>query len=172
MVKQVNKGPGGHFHLEQWRDGKLIATRDVHNDVTTQGMNYLLDCGFGGNSISQLANWYIGLINNSPTPTLLAADTLASHTGWVELVPGTDYTGDRQAWTIGAAASGVKVSSSVTSFSILTTKTVYGILMASAATGTSGTLWSTAQFVDGSNNPAPMAFVNGDTLKVSYSYAL
>lgn len=154
----------GLFIAKHIRDGIVLGTYKGHNDVTTEGKNHILDVQFHG--ATQVTTWYIGLINDSPSPVLLDADTLASHTGWSELVPGTDYTGNRLAWTEGAPSAGAITSSSATSFPILTTQTVYGLLIASVASGTSGKLWSTGAFDD------TIPVVNGDTLAVSYSLDL
>lgn len=152
------------FTAELWRDGKLIFRTQGHNDIVTEGKNHILDVCFGNSSpVTQVDPWYIGIINNTPTPTLLAADTLASHTGWAELVAGTDYTGNRQAWTDANATGGAKGTDTVSTFPILTTKTAYGILICSAASGTSGTLWATGAF----DEAIPLS--NGDNLKINYS---
>jgi predicted RecA/RadA family phage recombinase len=150
----------GYFKAEVIRDGEVVDTREGHNTVTTEGQNSILDVMF--HSATQITAWFIGLINNTPSPTLLSADTLAAHTGWAELVPGTDYTGNRLAWNVAAASAGSNTSSSVTTFPILTTQTVFGILVASVASGTSGKLWATGAF------DTPIPVVNGDQLKITY----
>lgn len=156
--------PGGRFHVRHERNGILLAEFDVKNDFTTAGKNYMLDCMFGAATpVAQVDPWYIGLINNSPTPTLLLADTLASHTGWAEF---SSYTGNRQEWDDADAASGVKATDAVSTFPITASGSIYGIFLASVATGTSGVLWSTASYDDA------VAVSNGDDLKVSYSLGL
>lgn len=159
--QQIVLKPEGSFFAKLYRAGKLIQEFSGHNDITTEGKNHLLDVVFS--SGSAVATWYIGLIDNALFSALLAADTLATHTGWSELIPGTDYTGNRQAWVEGAASGGSKTSTSDSTFPILTTKTVYGIMLASAATGTSGTLMATGGFETVIN------VQNGDSLKVSYT---
>jgi hypothetical protein len=151
----------GNFYGQLIRGGQIILEINGHNDITTVGKNHLLDVVFSGGTA--VTTWYIGLINNDGFSALLAADTLASHTGWSELIPGTDYTGNRQAWVEGAAASGSKTSTSDATFPILTTKTIYGIMLASAASGTSGTLMATGAF------DATINVQNGDSFKVGYT---
>lgn len=153
--------PKGVFHAKLYRHGNLVFDVFGKNDITTEGKNHLLDVVFSGGSA--VTTWYIGLIDNEDFSSLLAADTLASHTGWDELIPGTDYTGNRQAWVEGAASAGSKTSTSDSTFPCLTTKTVYGILIASAASGTSGTLMATGAFDTAIN------VQNGDSLKVAYT---
>lgn len=152
--------PRGRFVADLVRNGKVIGTFKGHNDVTTAGKNHILETQFSGGT--PVTTWYIGLINDDPTPVLLAADTLASHTGWAELTPGTDYTGNRLAWVEASASAGSKGTTSATAFPMLTTKTVHGILISSVASGTSGTLWATGAF------DSPIDVINGDTLNVSY----
>ena len=151
----------GHGHVEQVRNGKLIKKVSFENDITTEGKNYYLDIMFGG--ATQITTWYIGLVDNAGFSSFLDADTLASHTGWSELTPGTDYTGNRLAWDEGTASAGSLTSTSTTDFPMLTTKTVYGMMLASVATGSSGKLFATAAF------SSTIAVVNGDTLKVTYT---
>jgi len=102
----------GTIEYMHGRNGQILRRGRSHNGITTAGFNYMLDCMFGAAvPVSQLDPWYIGLINNTPSPTLLATDTLVSHSGWVELVPGTAYTGNRQTWADADAALSAKSSS-------------------------------------------------------------
>ncbi len=127
--------------------------------VTNVGLNHVLDTEF--HSGTPVTTWYLMLINNSPTPTLAAADTLASHAGWSET---TSYTGNRPAWTVGSASLQASTNASTVDFAINGTVTVYGVGLASASSGTSGTLFATAAFSGGTQ-----AVANGDTLKVTYT---
>lgn len=151
----------GHFRARLFRKGQWVDTIFGHNDITTEGKNHLLDVVFHADTPT--TTWYIGLVDNDSFASFLATDTLASHSGWTELTPGTDYTGNRLAWVEAAASSGSITSSSSTTFPILTTNTVYGILISSVATGTSGILMATGAF------DATIDVVNGDDLKVDYT---
>ena len=52
------------------------------------------------------AAWYLGLVQGPGSGTTYAAgNTLASHSGWTELTPGTAYTGNRKAVTFGTATT-------------------------------------------------------------------
>jgi hypothetical protein len=106
--------------------------------------------------------WYLGLINNSPTPTLAGGDTLASHTGWSEIAYSTGYTGNRPAWGNGAVSGNATTNASTVNFAMLGTYTVYGLFVCSVATGTTGTLSCTAAFSGGTQGVS-----NGDTLQCS-----
>lgn len=151
----------GTFQAELYRKGKLIDIIKGKNAPTVVGYNHLLDVTFGhATPVTQVATWYIGLIDNSPTPSLSENHTLASHSGWTEA---TGYTGNRQAWNDANAASKTKSSSSVSTFPITGTATIYGIFIASVASGTSGILWSEGAF------SSTISVVNTDDLKVTYS---
>ena len=130
----------GRFTFEQVRNGVVIARDTTYNTIITDGIAKVLDAAFGG--ATAVNPWYIGLINNSPTPTLLTTDTLASHSGWSELVPSTDYTGNRKEWVDAATSGRTKGTTSVASFTILTTQTIYGMFVCSVASGTTGYIWS------------------------------
>lgn len=125
--------------------------------MTNEGLNHILDAVLHGTS--QITTWYLGLINNASFSALAAADTLASHAGWLET---TGYTGSRPAWTEGAASSQATTNSSTVDFAMTGTVTVYGLLLGSVASGSSGTLFATAAFSGGTQ-----AVSNGDTLKTT-----
>jgi len=93
----------GRFHVQHIRDKKIIADFEFKNGICDAGVNSMWDTFFGVTSpVSQVATWYIGLVDGATTPTFLAADTLASHTGWTE---NTNYSGNRKAWNNLTAAS-------------------------------------------------------------------
>ena len=73
----------------------------IENLVTTQGKNHIIDTYFNGSSYT--GAWYVGLIDNAGSPTVLAADTYASHT-YAELTAYSQAT--RPALTLGAASAG------------------------------------------------------------------
>jgi hypothetical protein len=120
-------------------------------------------------STTQITTWYIGLYgaaaSNAPDPT----DTLASHAGWTEITP---YTGNRVTAVFAAATNAnpsvVTNTASKASFSITSTATVGGAFLASAASGTSGTLFSAADFAA----PGDRNVVSGDVLSVTYTFSL
>lgn len=129
--------------------------------VVDEGINYSLNKIFPtGPNI-----WYVGLINNTPTPVLSVADTLAQvggSNGWAEIPYTTGYSGNRRLWTNGAASGKQITNSSYVQFAMLNTYTVYGIFLATAASGTSGTLFGTAPLVGGTQG-----VVNTDTLQIT-----
>jgi hypothetical protein len=152
----------GKFHLEHFdAKGNLKQRIELPNGITNVGKNHALDVIFA--AATQVATWYIGLIDNSGFTALAAADTMGSHAGWNEFTTYSEAT--RQEWDEDAAASQSITNSSPVTFSINGSGTVKGIFVTSgsAKSGTTGTLWSTGLF---SSN---IAVVNGDSLKITYT---
>lgn len=139
---------------------RVVQVVSGFNDVTVVGKNHLLDVVFGNSSpVTQVATWYIGLVNDSPSPVFSENDTLASHAGWAEW---TSYSGNRKAWDDANAASKIKGTTSVSTFTISATGTINGILIAAVASGTSGVLWATGSFDE------TVDVVSSDDLKITY----
>jgi hypothetical protein len=133
--------------------GNVKWSETKKNLITTEGLNHILDSTFHADT--QVTTWYIGL---KGTGTPAAGDTLASHGGWSEI---TDYSGDRKEWTEGAASSGSMTNSSSVDFSITGTATIAGAFLASAASGTTGTLYGVVDFA------SSRSVLSGDTLQVT-----
>jgi hypothetical protein len=155
---------GGTLTSQQYdKDGKLVSERTAEiNGVTTAGLNHILDTEFHAGT--QVTTWYLGLINGSSTPTLAAADTMASHAGWTEY---TTYSQtNRVAWDETAAAAGSTTSNTTSDFSMNGSGTVAGGFLTSVSTksGSTGTLFMTATFSGGNQTVS-----NGDTLKLTYT---
>ncbi len=134
-------------------DGKVKWVEKFRNLVTTGGKNSILSVYF--DAATQITTWYLGL---KGTGSAAAADTLASHAGWSEVNP---YAGNRPAITFGTASSGSLAASSAVSYSCNGSATVAGAFICSAASGTTGTLYSAGDF-SGSRS-----VVSGDTLNVT-----
>lgn len=130
---------------EQWKE-------TIHNLVTNAGRDDVLDKYFKGSGYT--AAWYLGL---KGTGSAAAGDTLASHAGWTEQTP---YSGNRKAITFGSTASQSNTASAV-SFAITGSATVAGAFISSAASGTSGILYSAGDFA------SSRTVANGDTLNVT-----
>lgn len=126
------------------RDGNVKWAETIENLVTTEGKNHLLSVAF--KSGTQITSWFVGLISGS-SPTLAAADTMASHAGWTEF---QDYgEAARQALTLGTVSGGsVDNSAAKATFTINATGTVGGAFVVSNSTkgGTTGTLYGEAAF--------------------------
>lgn len=163
----------GEFYLEQVRRGKIINKMKFPNGVTTVAKNNILDAAF--NAGTQTSTFYMSLIdgsNGSPgglTPTLLAADTMASHTGFAEFVTYTEAV--RQTWPKTAASAGVITGSTNCTFTMGTLGANIYIAGAFICTnntksGTSGILWATGLFA--ANAPAQ----TGDLFRLTYQTGL
>jgi len=151
---------GGVFELECYdKNGVLKWTDAWKNTVVNVGLQHVLDTVFSGGSA--VTTWYLGLTDSSPTVN--AADTLASHTGWVEE---TGYTGNRMAWVEVRSSQSMTNSASVAVFPITGTATIGGAFLCSVATTTTGTLMSAGALTGGNR-----AVVSGDTLNLTYTFA-
>jgi hypothetical protein len=160
---------GGVYHVECLdKDGNLKWSGKMHNLVVNTGLQDMNNKYFKGSSYT--AAFYLGLVTGpAASTTYAAADTLASHAGWTEF---TDYSGSRKAVTFGtpttAAPSVIDSTGSPSSFAITGTSTVAGAFICTVASGTSGILFSEADF----DSPGDRNVVNGDTLNVSYTFSL
>src|SRR5581483_492630 len=142
-------------------NGNLKWVEEVPNQVMTAGVNDLLTQYFKGSAYT--ATFYVGLVDNASFSAYAAADTMASHAGWLE---STAYSNaNRPTLTLGTPASGsVDNSASKAVFNINATATILGAFVVTNNTkgGTSGTLFGAASFSGGSR-----AVQNGDTLNVT-----
>lgn len=140
------------FGNVKWKD-------TAKNLVTTAGLQHVLDTVFSGGTA--VATWYVGLL--SATPTLAAGDTLASHAGWTEF---TSYADNRKEYVEVRSNQTLSNTASKASFAInANSSSIGGAFLASAATGTTGTLMSEAAFTGGNK-----AADSGDTLEVTYTF--
>ena len=165
-------GAGGIFTVTcVGADGKEKWSDTFHNLVVNQGLQDMNSKYFAASGYT--AAWYLGLVEGPGSGTAFAAaDTLASHAGWTELVPGTAYTGNRKAVTFGTATTAdpsvITNSGSPSSFAMLVNSTVVaGAFLASVSSGTSGILFSAGDFTGGDKTVD-----SGDTLNVTYSFSL
>jgi hypothetical protein len=152
----------GHYSIEH-RDkaDNLIGIYPIPNGIVDVGKVSLLDVYFRNQA--QIATWYFGLVNNAAFSAFAAADTMASHSGWAEMVGYDEAT--RVAWAPDAAAANSISNTTAATFAINAAATLKGIFVSSSSTksGTSGTLWSTAAFA------ATVDVSNGDSLKLTYT---
>lgn len=161
--------PWGQYGLEHVRHGEVIGFIPFPNGITNVGKNYMLDAAFSGSA--QLSTWYLGLINaTAGTPTLAAADTAASHAGWVEFTTYTETT--RQAWAKNVAAASQQITGTAASaFTIgsVADGTLVGggfLISNNTKSGTTGTLWSTGLVA----NPVPVQAT--DVFRLGYATGL
>ena len=158
----------GRFAIEcHDKDGNLKWTAEESNLVVNVGLQYMVGAALRGTT--PVTTWYIGLYGSGASNNPAAGDTLASHAGWTEITP---YSGNRPAATFAAATlanpSVVTNTASKAQFSINGTAVVGGAFLCSVATGTSGTLFSAADF----SAPGDRSVVSGDVLSVTYTFSL
>jgi len=148
------------------KDGNEKWSQEFNNGIVDEGVAYLLDAGFNEGAI--ITTWYIGLIKDYTA--FDNADDMAgigTTNDWGEYQHYDEA--NRQEWTAGNTASRSMTNATTADFTISSaetaTGTINGIFITSDNTigGTSGTLWSTANF---SSNAS---VVTGDTLKVTYT---
>ena len=149
------------YHFEAFdKDGNFKWEETVDNVVVNVGLDDLLDKYLKGSAYT--AAFYVLLTDG--TPTVSAADTMASHAGWVEVVAYSEAT--REVLTLGTVASqSVSNTASKASFSINADSTTIGgagITTNSTKSGSTGTLYSVAAFT-----AADKGLDNGDTLNVT-----
>jgi len=160
---------GGVYHIQCLdKDGNVKWEDSTHNLVVNEGLADMNTKYFKGATYT--ATFFLGLVTGPGSGTsFAAADTLASHAGWTEF---TNYSGSRKAVTFGTASTAnpsVLATSSAVSFTISGAGgTVAGAFLCTVASGTSGTLFSEADF----QSPGDRVVVSGDTLNVTYTFSL
>lgn len=165
----------GRFYVECFdKDGNLKWTDTAENVVTTVGKNLALDTYLAGAAYTVVGP-FMGLISSTSFTAVAAADTMASHAGWLEAgnANAPTYTSPRKTAAWSAASAGSKALSSALVFAISGSGTVKGCFLVygsgalSTIDNTAGTLYSAGLFTGGDKVVA-----NGDTLNVSYSTSL
>jgi hypothetical protein len=161
---------GGVFHVQCLdKDGNLKWEESMHNLVVNEGLVEMNTQFFTGSNYT--AALYLGLITGPGAGnTYAAADTLASHGGWVEF---DNYSGARKLVAFGTATladpSVISNTLAPSSFSISSTGgVVAGAFLTTVDSGTSGVLFSEANF----QAPGDRTVVSGDTLNVTYTFSL
>lgn len=135
------------------------------NVVTNLGRNDILDKYWRAAAYTQTV--VMGLAG---VGTKAAADTQASHVGWLEvgLANAPVYTGNRKAVTMGAAASQSSVSPQQT-FAITSSGTVAGLFMNNGGSSTkddaTGIMVSVVDYTGGNE-----VVDSGDSLLVTYTF--
>lgn len=145
------------FETECFRDGQLIWKDNFDNLVVTAGLNAYIDSTLVSGALSP--KYYAGLKYSG---NVAAADTMAAHAGWTELVPYSNAT--RPQWSGGPIAAGSCNNSGAKAiFNINVSSNIFGAFLANDNTkgGTAGTLLGGGDFA------SPRTVDNGDTLNVT-----
>jgi hypothetical protein len=142
------------------KNGKLKWIDVIHNLVVDVGLNDSLDKHLKGSSYT--AAFYVGL--TAATPVVAAADTMASHAGWTEVVAYDESV--RQTLVLGTVSGkSVDNSASKAVFTISTNSTTIGglfVTTGNAKSGTTGILYGGGAFTAGNKT-----IDDGDTLSVT-----
>jgi len=152
------------------KDGNLKWVAESKNLVVNVGLQYM--AGVALTSTAQITTWYVGLYGAAASNSPAASDTMSSHIGWTEVTAYSEST--RVAATFAAATNAnpsvVTNTASKAVFTINGTTTVGGAFLTSgsAKSGTTGTLFSAADF----SSPGDRSVVSGDILNVTYSFSL
>lgn len=162
-----------HFELFEYEGGPLIRAWDQDNVVTTVGKNLALDTFLAGSAYTVVGP-YLGLISSTSFSAVAAADTMASHAGWLEagLANAPTYTAPRKTAAWSSASGGAKALSAPLSFTFTGSGTVQGAFLTygsgAVATidNTSGVLYSAGTF------SAAQPVISGNVLNVSYTASL
>ena len=154
--------------------GKVLWVAEIDNVVTTQGKNLALDTYLAGAAYT-VTGPYMGLISSTSFTAVSAADTMASHAGWLEAgsANAPTYTAPRGTCVWAVAASGTKALASPLTFAITGSGSVIGAFI-TFGTGavntigsTAGSLYSAGAFANGTQTVS-----NGNLLNVQYSTSL
>jgi hypothetical protein len=137
---------GGRYELECFDPSGNLKWRDhVDNLITDVGKNALLDTYLAGAAYTTVGP-FMGLISSASYSAIVAANTMASHAGWLE-AGSTNGPGFSARLSLNglfnAAASGAKALSAPVTFNITATGTAKGVFLV-AGTGAVATLMSTA----------------------------
>lgn len=161
----------GKYTIECYdKDGNLKWTDESKNLVVNVGLQYM--AGVALTSTAQITTWYLGLYGAAASNNPSATDTMSSHIGWTEVTAYSEST--RVAVTFAASTNAnpsvVTNSASKAVFTINGTTTVGGAFLTSgsAKSGTTGTLFSAADF----SSPGDRSVVSGDILNVTYTFSL
>lgn len=149
------------FEVECFDENGILKWRDtIKNLVVDVGLDDVLDKYLRGSTYS--AVHYVGLTDG--TPTVVAGDTMASHTGWVEVTAYDEAVRQTATW---GTVSGKSVDNSASKavFTISTNATVLGgccLCTNSTKGGTSGILYGAGAFTAGDKT-----LDDGDVLNVT-----
>lgn len=142
--------------LEHWRRGKMLKKVTAGNLCPDQFINHVLDVALSGGT--PITAWYVGLIWGT-SPTIAAANTYASHSGWTEAGGAQIDGGGREAWSeAGVSSKVITNAASKASFLMDAAGTVSGCALFGG-----GTAADTAGDAAGGGTLGPVAvFVGGD----------
>jgi hypothetical protein len=150
----------------------ILWEDEFENLLTTLGKNFLLDTTLAGSAYTVVGP-YMGLISSTSFSAVAAADTMASHAGWLEAGSTNAPTFAARltcAWS--SASAGTKALSAGLTFTFTGAGTVQGAFIVTGS-GAVTTLMSTAGtlYAEGVLG-TPQPVVSTNTLTLSYSTTL
>ena len=164
-IQRARARIGGRFVLECRRDGKIIWTEDVHNIVTNEGLDSILDVYF--HAATQITTWYCVMFENDYTPD--GDETYAVP----EYTETTAYDEATRPKYEEAAASSQSITNSANkaTFTISASKTLYGAALVGGGfsattkgnTDGGGTLICAARFT------SSRAVIDDDVINLTYT---
>lgn len=161
------------FRCYEYEGGPLLWEDKIDNVVCTVGKNLMLQTALTGSGYTVVGP-YMGLISSVSYTAVNAADTMASHTGWLEAGTTNAPTfAARIAPSFGSATAGAISTSTPVSFTMTGAGTlvgafiVYGTGAVTTILSTAGTLLSAGAFTGG-NQPVN----SGNVVQVTYSLSL
>ena len=161
------------FKCFEYENGPLLWEDTIENVVCTLGKNLMLQTALTGSAYT-VTGPYMGLISSVSYTAVAAADTMASHAGWLEAGSTNAPTfAARVAPAFGTASAGAISTSTPTSFTMTGAGTLVGAFI-TYGTGAVTTLMSTAGVLlsagafTGGNQPVN----SGNVVQVTYSLSL
>lgn len=170
-------GMEGHYVAKCYdKDGNLKWEDTIDNLVMAVGKELMLNTLLSGSAYT--ATVRMGLVSGASAPTYAAANTQASHSGWLEsgATNAPTYSGTRPTITFSSASSSgttpsnvtTKAGSAAVSFTFTGSGTVAGCFIningSATIDDTTGTLYSAGSFTGGNKVVA-----STDQLNVTYS---
>lgn len=165
----------GHFAMQCFDklDGELLWQEDFDNVVCTPAKNLNLDTFLAGSAYT-VTGPFLGLISSASFSAVSAADTMASHAGWLEAgsANAPTFSGARQTAVYASASAGSKALSPALAFTMTGSGTVQGAFVV-LGTGAVATLASTAgTLLSAGAFGTPQPVISGNVVTVSWSLAL
>jgi len=180
LVAQASTNYGAqvehYYHVEAYRDGKLLWEEKYPNLVTTEGKNAYLNCSLkAGACTAGVSATAVGLVTGPSETGFAAGDTMASHAGWGEDTTYDEYAAGRPAYTTGTISAGsVDNSASKATFTISGTVTISGTFLCGGSTNcvshaatTNTVLYGAGAFTGGDR-----ALVDNDVLYVTITASI
>lgn len=154
------------------KDGNHKWTDTIDNTVVTVGVNVLLDATFATTAYTAVGP-FLGILTGATAggPVISTADTMSSHSGWLEVgnanAPLLMSARPTLLFAVATARSKTAATASVTASGAGTAKGSFLVFFTGASAtidATSGTLFSAGAFTGGDK-----LLATGDTLQVTWS---